>query len=226
MAGISRSNIKLVGTHTGISIGEDGPSQMALEDLAAMRAIQGSTVLCPSDAVACERLVEKMLGTKGLFYLRTARPATAILYRPDEPFEIGGAKALRRTPQDSVMIVACGVTVFEALEAWEQLALEGIHVSVIDAYSIKPLNAKLILDLASKTGWDVITVEDHYPEGGLGDAVAGELSGEGVRVKKLAVYGLPRSGKENELLRKYGIDSSAIVNTVKEILRKRGTQAA
>jgi transketolase len=215
VAGISQANIKLVGSHVGVSIGEDGPSQMALEDLALMRAIAGSTVLYPADAVATEKLVEQMAQHKGLCFLRTSRPKTPVIYSNDEAFPIGGAKVLRTGNRATV--VAAGVTLFEALKAADQLKAEGINITVIDAYSIKPLGKKEILAAAQKTGNTVITVEDHYPEGGLGDAVAGELSSEGIKVHKLAVNGIPRSGHAAELMAAFGIDAAAIVKKVKSL---------
>ena len=215
VAGISQSNIKLVGSHVGVSIGEDGPSQMALEDLAMMRAIIGSTVLYPSDAVSTEKLLEQMALNKGVCFLRTSRPKTPVIYGNDEKFPIGGAKVLREG--DKVTIVSAGVTLFEALKAADTLKAEGINVTVIDAYSIKPLGKDVILAAAKKTGNTVITVEDHYAEGGLGDAVAGELSSEGVKVHKLAVVGMPHSGKAEELLAKFGIDAAGIVKKVKSL---------
>src|SRR5476649_1158946 len=215
VAGISQSNIKLVGSHVGVSIGEDGPSQMALEDLAMMRAIVGSTVLYPSDAVSTEKLLEQMAQTKGICFLRTSRPKTPVIYGNDEKFPIGGAKVLRTG--DKVTIVSAGVTLFEALKAADQLKAEGINVTVIDAYSIKPLGKKEILAAAQKTNNTVITVEDHYSEGGIGDAVAGELSADGIKVHKLAVVGMPHSGKAEELLAKFGIDAVGIVKKVKSL---------
>jgi transketolase len=215
VAGISQSNIKLVGSHVGVSIGEDGPSQMALEDLAMMRAIVGSTVLYPSDAVSTEKLLEQMALIKGVCFLRTSRPKTPVIYGNDEKFPIGGAKVVREG--DKVTIVAAGVTLFEALKAADTLKAEGINVTVIDAYSIKPLGKDVILAAAKKTGNTVITVEDHYAEGGLGDAVAGELSVEGIKVHKLAVAGMPHSGKAEELLAKFGIDAAGIVKKVKSL---------
>jgi transketolase len=215
VAGISQANIKLVGSHVGVSIGEDGPSQMALEDLAMMRAIVGSTVLYPADAVATEKLLEEMALIKGVCFLRTSRPKTPVIYGNDEKSPVGGAKVLREG--DKVTIVSAGVTLFEALKAADQLKAEGINVTVIDAYSIKPLGKKEILAAAKKTHNTVITVEDHYSEGGLGDAVAGELSSEGIKVHKLAVVGIPHSGKAEELLAKFGIDAAGIVKKVKSL---------
>jgi len=215
VAGISQSNIKLVGSHVGVSIGEDGPSQMALEDLAMMRAVVGSTVLYPADAVATEKLLEEMALIKGVCFLRTSRPKTPVIYGNDEKFPVGGAKILREG--NKVTIVSAGVTLFEALKAADLLKAEGINVTVIDAYSIKPLGKDVILAAAKKTGNTVITVEDHYAEGGLGDAVAGELSVEGIKVHKLAVVGIPHSGKAEELLAKFGIDAAGIVKKVKSL---------
>jgi transketolase len=215
VAGISQSNIKLVGSHVGVSIGEDGPSQMALEDLAMMRAVVGSTVLYPGDAVATEKLLEEMALIKGVCFLRTSRPKTPVIYGNDEKFPVGGAKVLREG--DQVTVVAAGVTLFEALKAADLLKAEGTNVTVIDAYSIKPLGKDVILAAAKKTGNTVITVEDHYAEGGLGDAVAGELSADGVKVHKLAVVGMPHSGKAEELLAKFGIDAAGIVKKVKSL---------
>jgi transketolase len=217
VAGISMANLKLVGSHVGVSIGEDGPSQMALEDLAMMRAIAGSTVLYPSDAVSAEKLVEQMALAKGICYLRTSRPKTAVIYPNDEAFPIGGAKVARQNAGDKVTVVAAGVTLHEALKAADFLKSEGIGITVIDAYSVKPLGKDVIRAAAQKTNLAVITVEDHYAEGGLGDAVAGELSADGIKVHKLAVRELPRSGKPEQLLAWAGIDAAAIVKQVKAL---------
>ncbi len=215
VAGISQANLKIVGSHVGVSIGEDGPSQMALEDIAMMRAIVGSKVLYPSDAVCAEKLMEQMALTKGICFLRTSRPKTPVIYGNDEQFPIGGAKVLRHG--DKVTVVGAGVTLFEALKAADTLKNEGIAITVIDAYSIKPLAADLIKAEAQKTHNTIITVEDHYAEGGLGDAVAGEVSMAGIKVHKLAVVGMPHSGKPEQLLAKFGIDADAIVKKVKSL---------
>jgi len=217
VAGISTANLKLVGTHVGVSIGEDGPSQMGLEDIAMMRAVVGSTVLYASDAVCTEKLMEQIASNKGICYLRTSRPKTPVLYSNDEVFPIGGAKVLRQSAEDKVTVVAAGVTLYEALKAADALKSEGVGITVIDAYSIKPLAKDIIKAAAKKTKNLVLTVEDHYTEGGLGDAVAGELSAEGIKVHKLAVHELPRSGKAAELLAKYHIDATAIINKVKAL---------
>jgi len=217
VAGISQANLKLVGSHVGVSIGEDGPSQMALEDIAMMRAIAGSVVLYPCDAVSTEKLLEQMALAKGIHFLRTSRPKTPVIYGNDEKFPVGGAKVLRQNAGDKVTVVAAGVTLFEALKAADALKAEGLGITVIDAYSIKPLARDVIKAAAQKTGNTVITVEDHYLEGGLGDAVAGELSAEGIKVHKLAVTSLPRSGKAAELLAHFGIDAAAIAQMVKSL---------
>jgi transketolase len=218
VAGISSANLKLVGSHVGVSIGEDGPSQMGLEDLAMMRAIIGSTVLYASDAVCAEKLVEQMASHKGLCFLRTSRPKTPIIYNNDEAFPIGGAKVLRQSGEDKVTVVAAGVTLYEALKAADSLKSQNIGITVIDAYSIKPLGKDVIKAAAQKTKNLVVTVEDHYAEGGLGDAVAGELSADSVKVHKLAVRELPHSGKAEELMAKYGIDANAIIAKVKALI--------
>jgi transketolase len=218
VAGISMANLKLVGSHVGVSIGEDGPSQMGLEDIAMMRAIAGSTVLYPSDAVCAEKLMDQMAAHKGICFLRTSRPKTPVLYNNDEAFPIGGAKILRQSAGDKVTVVAAGVTLYEALKAADALKTEGVGITVIDAYSVKPLARDVIKAAAQKTNDLVVTVEDHYLEGGLGDAVAGELSLEGIKVHKLAVSELPHSGKPEELLAKYGIDAHAIVRKVKSLV--------
>ncbi|HEX7470318.1 MAG TPA: transketolase, partial [Verrucomicrobiae bacterium] len=217
VAGISMANIKLVGSHVGVSIGEDGPSQMALEDIAMMRAVVGSTVLYPCDAVSTEKLVEQMALKKGICFLRTSRPKTPVIYGNDEQFPIGGAKVVRQNAGDKVTVVGAGVTLHEALKAADALKSEGIGITVIDAYSVKPLGKDVIKAAAQKTHNTIIVVEDHYSEGGLGDAVAGELSADGFKVHKLAVTSLPHSGKAEQLLAKYGIDAAGIAKKVKSL---------
>ena len=218
MAGISMVNIKLVGSHVGVSIGEDGPSQMALEDLGMMRAIPGSVVLYPCDAVSAEKLAEQMTKVNGICYLRTSRPKTPVIYKNEDEFPIGGAKVLRQAAGDKLTIVTAGVTVAEALKAADLLAKENITVTVIDAYSVKPLARHIIKEAAAKTNNLVLTVEDHYPEGGIGEAVAGELSADGIKVHRIAVTELPRSGKPEELMAKYGLDAAAIAKTVRSLV--------
>jgi transketolase len=218
MAGHSQANLKLAGSHVGVSIGEDGGSQMGLEDIAMFRAVIGSTVLYPSDAVCAEKLVEQMAKTRGLAFLRTSRPKTPVIYNTNEEFPIGGAKVVRQSASDKITVVGAGVTLFEALKAADALASEGINITVIDAYSIKPFGKDVVKAAAAKTNNLILTVEDHYPEGGLGETVAGELGPDGVRVHKLAVVDLPRSGKPEELLAKYNIDSAAIIRKVKTLI--------
>ena len=221
MAAVSRANLKLVGTHAGVSIGEDGVSQMGLEDFAFMRTLPEAAVLCAGDAVSAQRLVETMALCPGMAYLRVARPKTPVIYGPDETFEIGGAKVLRQTGGDRITVVATGVTLPEALQAHQRLAREGIPITVIDAYSIKPLAKEVLREAIRRTSGLVITVEDHYPEGGLGDALAGELGAEGIHLTKLSIQTFPRSGPGQELMALYRIDADAIVEAVKQRLETR-----
>jgi len=217
MAAISRANLKASGSHCGVSIGEDGPSQMGLEDLAMFRAVPGSVILYPADAVSAERCVELAAGHRGIVYIRTTRPKTPVLYGPDEPFDIGGLKVVRQDAADRVTVVAAGVTLHEALRAWAELRQRGLAIRVIDLYSVKPLDRPGLLAAARATGGRLITVEDHYAEGGLGAAVLDAVAGEGIRVHKLAVTELPRSGAPEALLDRYGISARHIVETVLEI---------
>ncbi len=217
MAGIGTANIKLCGSHAGVSIGEDGPSQMGLEDIAALRGIPRSVVLYPCDAVSTVKLVAEMAKYQGIAYLRTTRPKTPVIYDNDEKFTIGGCKVLRSSPNDVVTVVAAGITVFEALKAYEALANEGIKIRIIDLYSVKPLDEATLIRSALETNRTIITVEDHYPEGGIGDAVAASVSKEGIRVLKLAVNDIPRSGKPEELMDMFGISAKHILETVKRL---------
>ncbi|MCP9442977.1 MAG: transketolase [Nitrospira sp.] len=219
MAAISESNIKLVGTHVGVSIGEDGPSQMGLEDLAMMAAQPGITVLYPADGTATHRLVEAAARHKGMVYIRAGRPKSPVLYGPEESFHIGGSKVLRQSPTDSLTIVAAGVTLFEALKAHDELQAAGISVRVIDLYSIVPIDRTTLLDSARATQNRILTVEDHYAHGGLGDAVLNAVSTEGIKVHKLAVRQIPHSGKPEELIDHYGIGARAIVEAVNHIVK-------
>ncbi|HZS12435.1 MAG TPA: transketolase [Nitrospirales bacterium] len=218
MSAISQANIKLVGTHAGVSIGEDGPSQMGLEDLAMMAAQPGVVVLYPSDGVATHRLMELAAAHRGMVYIRTGRPKSPILYGNDEPFKIGGSKVLRKSDADKLTIIAAGVTLFEALKAHDQLKAAGIPTRVIDLYSIVPLDRATLLESARATQNRMLTVEDHYEHGGLGDAVLGAVGSEGVRVHKLAVREIPHSGKPDELLDRYGISARVIIETVKKLV--------
>jgi transketolase len=219
MAGISQVNVKLTGSHAGVSIGEDGPSQMALEDLALMRAVPDCAVLYPCEAVSTERLVALMAQHTGMAYMRTSRPKTPVLYDANESFRIGGSKVLRQTGADAATVVGAGVTVFEALKAADQLQKDGIAIRVIDAYSVQPIDAATVKDAAKATNGVVLTVEDHYAAGGLGDAVAEALAPAGVTVTRLAVREIPRSGQPEELLDRYGISARHIVETVKRVAK-------
>jgi transketolase len=207
------SHLVLCGSHAGVSIGEDGPSQMALEDLAMMRAIQGSTVLYPSEAVSGERLVEAAARTPGIVYIRTTRPKTKVLYDNDEAFPVGGSKTLRSSAKDAVTIVAAGITVPEALKAHEALGREGIAARVIDLYSVKPVDAATLARAAAETR-GIVTVEDHSVFGGVGEAVLSTVAGR-ARVEVLGVRELPRSGKPEELMKAHGIDADAIVKAAR-----------
>jgi transketolase len=218
MAAVSQSNLKLCGSHAGVSIGEDGPSQMALEDFAMMRAIEGSTVLYPSDAVSTDGAVRLAASIKGIAYIRTTRPKTPVIYPNDEVFKIGQAKVIKQSEDDQLTIVAGGITLFEALAAYEILNAEGIKVRVIDIFSVKPVDEATLRTAGKQTNGLVLTVEDHSDGGGIGDAVAGAVSQEGIRVHALAVREVPRSGKSEELMAAYGIDRTAIVARVKSLL--------
>jgi len=220
MGAISQSNANFCGSHAGISIGEDGPSQMALEDLAMFRAIPGCTVFYPSDAVSTERAVELAANTLGICFIRSSRPNVPVIYGNDEVFQVGKAKVVRQSNNDQVTIIGACVTLVEALKAADELAASGINVRVIDPFTIKPLDVETILSSAKQTGGRIVVVEDHYPEGGIGEAVSSAVSGErNIVVKRLAVQTIPRSGKPEELLSKFGIDSNSIAAAVKEILK-------
>uniref|UniRef100_A0A3Q2CQZ1 Transketolase n=1 Tax=Cyprinodon variegatus TaxID=28743 RepID=A0A3Q2CQZ1_CYPVA len=215
MGAISQSNVNLVGSHCGVSIGEDGPSQMALEDLAMFRAIPTCTVFYPSDAVSTERAVELSANTKGICFIRTSRPATAVIYSPDEKFEVGTAKVLHQSDNDVATVIGAGVTLHEALAAYDTLKRK--NICVIDPFTVKPLDAETILSRARATGGRIITVEDHYKEGGLGEAVLSAVGEEpGIMVTRLAVSAVPRSGKPQELLDIFGISAKHIVAAVRQ----------
>jgi transketolase len=221
MAAISRANLKLMGSHAGVSIGEDGPSQMGLEDLAMMRAVGGSTVFYPSDAVAMEKLVDQAAQLPGIVYLRGTRMKTPVIYDNDEEFPVGGSKVLRQSPDDAVAVVAAGVTLLEALKAHEELKKEGINLRVVDLYSVKPADGKTLLAAARATGNTLLVAEDHFAEGGLGEAVLGALAEEGVRVVQLAVRFLPTSGKPEELMDAVGISARHIAARARALAAER-----
>ncbi len=218
MAGVSGSNIKLCGSHVGVSIGEDGPSQMGLEDLALYRAIPNAVVFYPSDGVSAERAVALAAEHRGFAYIRTSRPKTPILYSNDEPFAIGKAKVLRKSAKDVLTIVSGGVTLVEAIKAADELAKEGIALRIIDLFTVKPIDRETLVANAAETGNRILTVEDHYPEGGIGEAVTAAVADAGIRVARIAVTEVPRSGKPEELIAKYGIDAAAIAKKVKALL--------
>lgn len=220
MNAISQLNIKYVGTHAGVSIGQDGPSQMGLEDLAMFRSIFQSVVLYPADGIATAKLSEEMVNHKGIVYLRLARPETPIIYEGSEKFTIGGSKILVESKSDRATIIAAGVTVFEALEAQKELAKEGINIRVIDCYSLKPIDGKTLMEAAKETGGKIVTVEDHWFDGGLGDTVLNVFAqSPDVKIYKLAISKMPHSGKPAQNLRMAGIDAQSIIKKVKEILR-------
>jgi len=214
MAAISNVNIKMAGSHAGVSIGEDGPSQMALEDLAMMRAQPNITVLYPCDAVSTDRLVEAMADHRGPAYMRTSRPKTPVIYGPDETFPIGGLKVLRQSDADAATVIGAGVTVFEALRAYDELAGRDVRIRVIDLYSVQPVDAATLVRCARETKGRVITVEDHYAAGGIGDAVATAIAAAGFTVERLAVREIPRSGTPEQLIDHYGLSSRHIVAAV------------
>jgi transketolase len=222
MAAVSRANIRLCGSHAGVSIGEDGPSQMALEDLAMMRAVFGSTVLYPCDPNQTAQLVAEMAEHSGIVYMRTTREKTPVIYGPDEKFTVGGSKVIHQSPGDQVTVVAAGITLHEALKAYDELRNEGIVIRVIDAYSVKPIDSETLLAAAQDTG-KIVTVEDHWPEGGLGDAVLEVFTksdGRLPQVVKLAVQSMPGSGTPDELLDEAGINAHHIVQAVKALVQR------
>jgi transketolase len=192
---------------------------MALEDIAMMRAVPDCAVLYPCDAISTERLVVEMAQRPGMAYMRTSRPKTPVIYGPDERFAIGGSKVLRQSENDAATVITAGVTVFEALKAFEQLQKEGIAIRVIDAYSVQPIDAQTMIEAAKATGGAVITVEDHYAAGGIGDAVSEAIAPAGFAVRRLAVREIPRSGQPEELLDRYGISASHIVDAVRAARR-------
>ena len=221
MAGISEVNIRLVGTHAGVEIGEDGPSQMALEDLASLRAVHGSVILYPADAPSTARLVGLMADTPGIVYLRATRGAYSVIYPVDESFEIGGSKVHRARADDQVALIGAGVTLHECLAAADELADSGIAVRVIDVYSVKPIDRVTLVEACRVTDSRLVVVEDHYPEGGIGSAVLEALADASVpplQIAHLAVSGLPTSGTPAELLDAAGISSRHIVDAARRLV--------
>lgn len=218
MAAISGSNIKLVGSHAGVSIGEDGPSQMGLEDLAMTCAQPNFTVVYPCDAVSAWEATKLAADLKGPAYIRTTRPKTPVIYDPHENFQIGKCKLLRSSTKDQVTVVATGITVVEALSAHDILAADGIAVRVIDLFSVQPVDRESLGEAADATKGRIVTVEDHYSHGGIGDAVLSAVSEKKVTLRKLSVREIPRSGKQAELMDRYGISAKHIVAAVKDPL--------
>jgi transketolase len=220
MAAISQADIRLSGSHAGVEIGADGPSQMALEDLAMMRAVHGSTVLYPSDGTSAARLVQEMSDTDGIVYMRTTRGAYPVLYGPDEEFPVGGSKLVSSSPDDQVTLIGAGVTLHQCLAAADELAADGISARVLDLYSVKPIDTQALLDAVDATGGRLVVAEDHYPAGGLGSAVLDALNeaGRPVQVSHLAVRDLPSSGTPAELLDAAGISASHIAQAARDRL--------
>lgn len=220
MAGVSQVPVKFAGSHCGVSIGEDGPSQMALEDLSLFRGVPGCAVLYPCDAVSTERLMVAAAAHQGMAYLRTSRPKTPVIYGAGDTFIVGGSKVLRASAADVLTIVTAGVTVFEALAAAETVAGEGTSVRVIDLYSVKPVDAETLLAAGRETGL-LLTVEDHYSAGGIGDAVCEVVSPQGIRVERVAVPGVPRSGTPDELMDVNGLSARALADTIRRLVSAR-----
>ncbi|HKF77309.1 MAG TPA: transketolase, partial [Candidatus Dormibacteraeota bacterium] len=220
MAAISQASIRLVGSHAGVEIGQDGPSQMGLEDLAAMRAVQGSTVLYPADATSAARLTALMADTEGIVFLRTTRGGYPVLYGPDEEFAVGGAKVVRRSGADRVALIGAGVTLHNCLAAADELAADGIAARVIDLYSVKPVDVGTLREASEATGGRLVVAEDHYPQGGLGSAVMEALAGEPSppRVVQCAVGGLPASGRPDELMEAAGISAAQIAAAARRLV--------
>jgi transketolase len=216
MSQYSNANIKFVGSHCGVSIGEDGPSQMGLEDIAMFRTLDGSVVLYPSDGISTEKLVEEAAGHFGNVYIRTTRMETPVIYNDKDVFKIGGSKTIKQSKDDVVTVCAAGITLHEALKAYEELKKENIMIRVIDIYSIKPIDRDTIIRAQEETG-AILTVEDHYAEGGLGEAIK-SIATRKSPVYSLAVRKMPRSGKPDELLNYEEISSMAIIDKVKELI--------
>ncbi len=220
MAAVSKADIRLCGSHAGVEIGQDGPSQMGLEDIATMRAVHGSTVLYPSDATSAAALTAAMADRAGVSYLRTTRGAYPVLYAAGESFPVGGSKTLRLSGEDEVLLAGAGVTLHACLEAAERLAAHGVSARVIDLYSVKPIDGEGLAAAARASERRLVVVEDHYPEGGLGEAVLAALAGTGeaFRVEHLAVRGMPGSGTPAELMKAAGISADDIEAAAQRLL--------
>ncbi|KAI6198193.1 Transket-pyr domain-containing protein [Aphelenchoides besseyi] len=219
MAAVSFANVKFCGSHVGVSIGEDGPSQMGLEDLALFRAIPGGVVLYPSDAVSTEYAVELVANQRGIAYIRSGRPNLPVIYANDEKFQIGQSKVVRQSQNDRLLVIGAGVTLAEAIKAHDQLNREGVHVAVLDIFSVQPIDRDTILAHAQRCGGRVLTVEDHYQAGGIGEAVSAALSDQtNIQIRRIFVQELPRSGAPDALLDRYGLSAKHIAEAVKKFL--------
>ncbi|MEK6956165.1 MAG: transketolase, partial [Nanoarchaeota archaeon] len=219
MASISNANLTIVGSHAGISIGEDGPSQMGLEDIAIFRALPRSVVLYPSDAVSTEKLTLLASNISGIKYIRTTRPKTLVIYNNREVFELGEFKILRQSKTDKAVIVGAGITVHEAIKASERLTQDDVDTAVVDCYCIKPFNGKRFVELVKKSGNKVVIVEDHYKEGGIGEMISSEVAGHGIEVEHLYIKEMPHSGTKEKLMEVHGINDKSIIRAVKRICK-------
>ncbi|KAI1287035.1 Transketolase-like protein 2 [Halotydeus destructor] len=220
MGAISQANIKCVGSHCGVSIGEDGPSQMGLEDIAMFRTIPDAVVFYPADAVSTERSCELAAQYKGIVFIRTSRPATPVIYANDFKFAIGKANVVKTNGQDKCLLIGAGVTLFEAWNASETLLKQhNIPTRVLDLFTIKPLDVNAIIANAQECGGNIVVAEEHYPEGGLGEAVATAVAGLNIRVTRLAVQEIPRSGPADVLIDKYGIGARSIIEAVRALVK-------
>jgi transketolase len=222
MSGISKLNLKLCGSHVGVSIGEDGPSQMGLEDLALYRTIPNCVVFYPSDAVSAENAVKLAAEHQGMAYIRTSRPKTKVIYANDEKFEIGKAKVVKSGKSDKILIATAGITLFEAFKAAEELEKNGIGVRILDLFTIKPIDAAALIEHGKAVGGKILTVEDHYLEGGIGEAVSSAVSEHDIKVRRVGVTEVPRSGPPDALVAKYGIDATAMARLGSNAILRTG----
>jgi transketolase len=218
MSSISKANFTICGSHCGISIGQDGSSQMGLEDISMFRSLPNSTIFYPSDAVSCEKLTILSSTISGIKYIRTTRPKTPIIYESKEEFPIGEFKVLKEGKKDKVVLIGSGITLHESLKAYEELKKSKIDSAVIDLYCIKPLNSKKLIEFIKQHGNKIIITEDHYKEGGIGEALLSALNGSGIEMHHLAVSRITHSGTKDELLDRYGINAKAIVNEARKLL--------
>ncbi len=217
MSSLSSPNFTICGSHSGVSIGEDGPSQMGLEDLALFRSLPNSIILYPSDAQSTAKLVELCSKEKGLKYIRTTRPKTSVLYSQKEEFPIGDFKILKQSKTDSIVLIGAGITLHESLKAHSILKKQKIDSAVLDLYCIKPLNTKKLIDFIKSHGSRIVISEDHYKEGGIGELLSSIISNTDIKIKSLSIQRIPHSGTSEQLLDAYGISSRHIVNAAKEL---------